>query len=37
MQAVTQILGQLTIDAQAPVSQALFQLSQQQASGQNVE
>ncbi len=36
MQAVTQILGQLTIDAQAPVSQALFQLAQQQAAGQNV-
>jgi hypothetical protein len=37
MDAVTQILSQLTIDAQAPVSQALSQLARQQASGQNVE
>lgn len=37
IQAVTQIFAQLTLDAQAPVSQALFQLAQQQASGQNIE
>ena len=37
IQAVTQIFGQLAIDRQAPVSQALSQLTQQQASGQNVE
>jgi hypothetical protein len=37
IQAVSQIFAQLVIDGRAPVSQALFQLAQQQASGQNVD
>ncbi|HJU35525.1 MAG TPA: hypothetical protein VJ695_10415, partial [Nitrososphaera sp.] len=38
IQAVSQLFGQLIIGGgQAPISQALFQLAQQQASGQNIQ
>jgi F0F1-type ATP synthase delta subunit len=38
IQSVSQIFGQMIIGGnQAPVSQALFQLAQQQASGQNIQ